>query len=178
MVRCFIGILIPEELKEYVESIKRELPDLPMNCKFVERENLHICLSFLGETDNSKIKSISENLDSVCTEFSSFDVVIDGMKMIPNENYIRVLALDVIDRASNIEKITGEVLKRIGGDSHPPHLTLCRVKNIRDKQSAVQKIKSIKTENIPLLVSSIQLIKSELKKTGPVYSSIYDAKLR
>ena len=53
MVRCFIGVLIPEEIKESIELIKESLIKLPMQCKFVERENLHICFSFLGEVEEA-----------------------------------------------------------------------------------------------------------------------------
>ena len=178
MVRCFIGIMIPEELKNYLENVKKELSLVPIACKFVENENFHICLSFLGEVDDNKIKSIAESLDSVCAKFSSFKVTIGGVKIIPNEKYLRVLALEVVDDTTTIEKIMADIKKNIGGDSHPPHLTLCRVKNIRDKQSTIEKIKSLETESISFLVSSIQLIKSELKKTGPVYSSAHNSRLQ
>ncbi|HKZ45160.1 MAG TPA: RNA 2',3'-cyclic phosphodiesterase [archaeon] len=178
MARCFIGIIIPEGLKGYLEGIEKELSSLPMTCKFVEKDNFHLCLSFLGEVEEGKIKGISEALDSICSKFSSFEMIVDGIKMIPSESYARVLALDVADKTNTIGKIMDEIKKEIGGDSHPPHLTLCRVKSMKDKQQTVQKIKSIRTESKHLAVSSIQLIKSELKKTGPVYSSVHDSKLR
>lgn len=169
---------MPEELADYVEKIERELSSLLIKCKFVERENLHICLSFLGELDDCKIKDICENLDSVCKEFPKFEVTIGSIKIIPNENYIRVLALDIVDKIGNIQRIAKEIQKAVGGDSHPAHLTLCRIKSITDKQSTTQKIKSIKTLQLPLPISSVHLIKSELKETGPAYSSVHESKLR
>lgn len=178
MVRCFIGIIIPEELNKSIDSVKDEIGKLPIRCKFVERENLHVCLSFLGEIEEGNIKNISDKLESVCKNYHNFEVVIDGIKMIPSESYIRVLALDVIDRDGNLNKIAKDIQKSIGGDIKPPHVTLCRVKSIDDKGSTVQKVKSIKTEELPFSVSSVQIIKSELRKSGPTYTSIFEAKLK
>lgn len=177
MVRCFIGILLPEHLVERVEAIKKELKELPMRCKFVERENLHICLSFLGEIGEKKIKEISEKIDQVCSSFSNFKIIIDGIRAIPSESYIRVLALDIIDKSNNLERLSKDVQKVIGGDAKPSHLTLCRVKNVDNKAIVVQRIKNMKINEIDVVISSVQLIKSELKRTGPIYTSIHEARL-
>ena len=176
MARCFIGVLLTEEVKKSIESVKNELKKLPIKCKFIERENLHICLSFLGEV--SEVKEISEQLEVICSNYNKFDVLVDGIKLIPSESYIRVLALDVIDKSGSLKQIIEGIQKRIGGKFHPPHVTLCRVKNIEDKTATVQKIKSVKTEDLTFNVSSIHIIKSELRKTGPVYTSIYDVRLK
>ena len=178
MARCFIGVMIPEELKGNIESVKDELKKLAMRYKFVEKENLHICLSFLGEVEEGKIKSISKELESICKNYQNFEVVIDGIKMIPSESYIRVLALDVVDRSGSLDETRRDIQEKIGGNSKPPHLTICRVKNIESKSSTIQKIKSIKTEEFPFTVASIQIIKSELRKTGPIYTSIFEAQLK
>ena len=58
MVRCFIGIIIPEDRKNYIERIKKELVSMPIKCKFVESDNLHICISFLGEVEEKRIETI------------------------------------------------------------------------------------------------------------------------
>lgn len=176
MARCFIGVMIPEKLKENAESVREELKKLPLRCKFVESENLHICLSFLGEVE--EVKSISGELGSICKNYQKFEVAIGGIKMIPSESHVRVLVLDVIDKTGNLEGIRKEIEKRIGGSSKPPHLTLCRVKNIEDKTSTIQRIKSIKTEEVSFTVSAIQIIKSELRKTGPIYTPIFEARLK
>lgn len=178
MVRCFIGLLLPENVKNRVAEIQREVAQLPLVCKFVEVENLHICLSFLGEVNEHEIDSISKNLDVICKNYPKFEVSVGGIKAIPNENYIRVLALDVLEKTGVIENIGREIVQKIGGDSKPPHLTLCRVKSISDKRNVIQKLKEIKMENENFTVDSMQLIKSELKRTGPVYSPIYESKLK
>jgi 2'-5' RNA ligase len=178
MVRCFIGFLLPENVKKYVNEIQKEVAQLPVVCKFVEVENLHICLSFLGEVSEYEIDNISESLDKVCKNYPKFEVVVGGIKTIPNENYIRVLALDVSEETGMLEKIRKEIAQKIGGDSKPPHLTLCRVKNISDKENVVKKIREIGSGDINFTVAVVQLMKSELKKAGPVYSAIHESTVK
>jgi len=176
MVRCFVGMLIQEGVRDRVEKIKEDLRKLPMKCKFVERNNLHLCFCFLGEVKEEKVESISETLDVISKDFSAFEVEVNDIKTIPSERYARVLALDVLDKRKNLEKLIKIVKERVGGDAKPPHLTLCRVKNIEDKEKTIEKIKEVKV-NFGLQISSIQLIKSELRRTGPIYTIIHQANL-
>jgi len=176
MVRCFIGILLPEDVKNRVKLVKKELEELPIKCKFVEDENLHICFSFLGEISEGDIKIISEKIDSISKEFRSFDVEIDKIKVIPDEKYIRVLALEVFDKNGFLNSLSEVVQKEIGGDGKPPHITLCRVKTIANKLTVVERIKSMDKVVVNFNIDRLQLIKSELKKTGPVYSVVHESK--
>jgi 2'-5' RNA ligase len=177
MVRCFIGFLIPKEPREKIRQTINELKKLPIECKFVEEENLHLCFSFLGEIEDDQIKNISDSIDSVASSYSSFEVKIHGLKAIPNEKYIRVLALDVSD--GMLIRMIKHIQEEAGGDAKPPHLTLCRVRFIGNRQAVVEKIKELQKKEITSFnISSIQLIKSELRRTGPVYSVVYESKFK
>lgn len=179
MVRCFIGILIPEELKKPIKNIQDRFKNLPMSCKLVESTNLHVSLSFLGEIEENKIEEVKRNLDLICSEFRKFKVTISGLKTIPSKTYIRVLALELYDKEKNLEEISKKIKEKIGGDVKPPHLTLARVKNISNKQKILEELE--KMERVELgdfLMSSIQLIKSELRRTGPVYLTLHESRLR
>lgn len=177
MVRCFIGIFPPNEIKNKIINLQNELKELPMRAKFVEPENLHVSLSFLGEIEEQKIEIYSKILDSIVKKFQKFEVEVSGIKLIPNEKYIRVLALDIKDKEKNLEKIIKEIKEKIGGDVKPAHLTLCRVKDIPNKNKLLEKIKKTDSEFGRFVVTSIFLIKSTLQKTGPTYSIIHESNL-
>lgn len=174
MVRCFVGIMLPEGLKDYVRSIQFELKKVKMDCKFVESENLHLNFSFLGEIGGDEIEGVKTAIDSI--DFGIFEVEIDEIKLIPSENYFHVVVLDVKDGSGKLSLLMKNIVETIGGDFKPPHLTLCRVKNVSDKTSVVKKIREIKTEERKLLIDMIQLIKSELGESGPVYKILHEKK--
>ncbi len=178
MARCFIGILTPEELNKNIEKAIEELKKLPLKCKFVEERNFHICLSFLGEVKEKEIEKICENLDSIALGFKPFDVIIKEIKLIPSEKFLRVIALNVIDESRRIETLRKEIVNIIGGDSKPPHITLCRVKTIEKKDFTLKKLEEMKNIEIGRMkIEKIQLIKSELSREGPFYSVIHESKI-
>jgi len=173
MVRCFVGVFVPDGIKEKIVEIQNQIKKLPISLKLVEKENLHICLSFLGEVEEKKLIEIQEKLDMICKRYKKFDVEISGIKFIPTENYVRVLALGIKD--SILESIRKNVVNEIGGDSKPLHLTLCRVKNIENKKETIEKIKAIDSYVGKFTIEKICLIKSVLQRTGPIYTSIKES---
>ena len=177
MLRIFIGIFVPNEIRNNIISVQKNLNKLKMKAKMIEPENLHISLSFLGSVEESKIDEISEKLDSLAGNYKKFEVKIGKIKLIPNENYVRVLAFDVLSDDNLLEKISREVKDVIGGDVKPPHLTLCRIREIFDKNS-IQEIKKIPSLGKGFEVRSIQVIQSALGRTGPLYSVIHESFLR
>lgn len=177
MVRCFVGILLPEEIKESAMKAIEKIRNLPLRCKFVEKDNLHICLSFLGEISESDFENISKDFEAIALGFKPFDVFIKGIKLIPSEKFLRVIALDVIDETGRIESLRREVVKIIGGDSKPPHITLCRVKNIEKRDLTIEKLKEMENIEIgKMKIDKLQLIKSELSREGPAYSVVHESK--
>ncbi|MEM5790591.1 MAG: RNA 2',3'-cyclic phosphodiesterase [Candidatus Aenigmatarchaeota archaeon] len=176
MVRCFVGVLIPESLKEKILDLQNYLSSF-IKAKFVEKENLHLCFSFLGEKNEEEIDLIKKSLDEISKNFKTFEIKIKGIKLIPSEKFVRVIALDTFDEKRISESLRFEILNKIDGDSKPLHLTLCRVKSM-DRKKFFENIKKIRDLDIGIFsLNSIQLIKSELSKKGPVYEIIYESRL-
>lgn len=175
-MRCFIGYMLPEEIKNSVEEVQKKIANLPLKIKLVERENLHLCFSFLGEVQESEIKKICMQIDSICKDFKRFVVNVGKIKLIPNKKFIRVIALDA-NGGAIYENINEEIIKRIGGDSKPLHITLGRVKQVFEREKLVEEIEKIEPNVKGFEVTKIQVIKSELSREGPRYSTIYESKL-
>jgi 2'-5' RNA ligase len=174
MTRRFIGFMLPENVKDYVEGVKGSLSELPIDCKLIEKDNLHICFSFLGDVEN--LDEIKNELDKVAQEFSKVEVSVDGIKAIPNERYIRVLVLDVNDESGVLNQIQREICKRIGGDGKPLHITLCRVRNVSNKDAVLRKIEEMKDKKGgTFTVNSVQLIESVLSRSGPKYTVVHES---
>jgi 2'-5' RNA ligase len=72
-MRTFIAVEIPEEIKEEILEIQKQLPELKV--KFTEREKLHITLKFLGEINEDKIEEVKKRLREI--KYKSFEVKLD-----------------------------------------------------------------------------------------------------
>lgn len=176
MVRCFVGVMVPDTIKQAAEALQKKLSKFKIKCKFVEPENMHICLSFLGEINKSRLESIKTKLDTVSKQYKKFDVCVGKVRFIPNKNYIRVIVLEVLDEEGNLEKLRKFVVRAVDGDSKPPHLTLCRVKGLEDKKKLVNEFGGIICGK-KFSIRRIQLIKSELRRSGPIYSILHESEL-
>jgi len=172
MVRCFVGFLLPEYLRSYISDVQSKLKNIEMDCKFVEAENMHVCFSFLGDIDERSVKNVLKLIDSIDSE--CVEVGLGNIKLIPNENYFRVVVIDVVDKSGKLDFLLKNIVGKVGGDSKPLHITLCRVKNVSDKSKVVEKIKEIRIDGRKFVVDKIQLIKSELNSDGPVYSVLHE----
>ncbi len=176
MVRLFIGVFVPEGLKTPITDLQDSLTKMPMDAKLVERENLHISLTFLGETPEDQIGLISRRMDEVCKSYRKFTVKVGSVMLIPNESYVRVIALGVKSNEDVMENLRKDIVKVIGGDSYPAHLTLARVRDVQDKVFVRDNLKSVGLEKY-FEVESVHLIKSVVTRRGPVYEAVHESKL-
>jgi len=160
MVRCFIAIYPIKSEKVY--KIQEEIGKF-INGKGVEKENMHITLSFLGERNENELTDIRKRLNEISKLYHKRTATLTRVKLIPNENFFRVIAIEVI----GLDDLSEAVKRKIGGDVKPPHLTLFRVRNVREKTKILELTKSEIKEEI--LVDKICLMKSTLTPKGPIY---------
>ena len=58
-----------------------------------------------------------------------------------------------------------------------PHLTLARIKFVKDKQDFMDKLNKIPVKELEFSVKSFKLIKSTLTPEGPVYEDVAEFSL-
>lgn len=175
-MRVFIGFFVPENIKNCVVGVQSNLEKLPMRCKMVEPHNIHACLSFLGDMGNDKVAKIQRSLSEICESRPKFEAGVGGIKIIPNEKYIRVIVLEILDPSGALEAVCSAIKESVGGSMKPPHLTLCRVRSVSDKEGVVEGIKALEArDDLKFVVDKVSLIKSELSRAGPEYSVVHEA---
>jgi 2'-5' RNA ligase len=175
MVRLFTCVWIPEDMKRNIIKFQEKMSTLGMDAKFVEKENLHLTITFLGEVED--VSSIKNSLVNI-KGFGQFPVRLSGLKIIPSTNYIRVIGINVKDQGkfSLLIKTVGSM---IGGDYHDEaKMTLCRVKNIKNKQKVLSFIEENKNIDFgEFVVKKVYLVRSDLTPNGPVYTTIFEVDL-
>ncbi|MBU5574861.1 MAG: RNA 2',3'-cyclic phosphodiesterase [Candidatus Aenigmatarchaeota archaeon] len=179
-MRLFIGINIPENIKKKILEIQEKLKDADI--KLVEPENLHICLKFLGEVDENQIENIKKSIDNVCNNYKSFEIRLNKLNFFPNENFIRVVFIELENPwiIKSMMELLDTELNKYGFEKEKrdyiPHITLGRVKNIKNKENFLKITKNIKINEI-ININEIKLFSSKLTQKGPIYSIIYSKKL-
>jgi 2'-5' RNA ligase len=182
-IRSFIALEIPEEIKaeiyRYIENFKKD--NLPV--KWVEKENLHITLIFLGERDLTFLAKVKEILRNIAKDFKSFPINLKDFGFFPNAKKPRVFWIG-IEKNKNliiqIEEKLKEKLKAIGFKPEErefsPHLTIGRFRESLN----CEKYLSLKYQSKEFLIDKLTLFKSTLTGKGPFYEVIasYDLSLK
>jgi len=171
MVRLFISINVPIEIKERLASFQRKLVDLVQG-SFTPVENMHLTLKFLGDVDEERIEQIKD----ACSEAintSCFTAEIKGTGAFPSENYIRVVWVGVgsgADLLANIKTQLDEKLTPLGFKDDfefRPHVTLARVKKVLYADALKKLIENNRgTDFGKFRVAKVSLMKSEQRKDG------------
>jgi RNA 2',3'-cyclic 3'-phosphodiesterase len=181
-MRAFLGIAVPEALKEKIIQAQSRLSRFDI--KFVEPNNFHFNLKFFGELDEAKIPEIKAILDDVCKEIKPFEIRIAGAGAFPSSNYIRVLWLDVKEGREELVSLGEKVQTSIQNlgygaeDKFVPHLTLGRVRSSRDSAaiaSAMEKLNDFEVGKMK--IDRLVLFRSVLGANGPVYEEVFKINL-
>jgi len=172
-MRAFISIDLPKEAKEKVKEIQDKLPEF--SGKKTEIENLHLTLKFLGEVDEEVIEKVKERLREI--KFNSFETEIDSIGIF-SEKFIRIVWLH-LSNCDNLQKEIDNNLADLFAKENRfmSHMTIARIKNIKDKKSFLEEIRKIKFEKISFEVDRFLLKKSTLTESGPIYEVIEEYKL-
>jgi len=177
MYRLFVCVWIPKDITESIIRLQDELKQTNIKAKYIEKENIHITVTFIGNVNENEINYLKVKMKDSLENINEFHVNLEGLKLIPSENHARVIGVKVNgEEIKKLIKIVGNNLN--GNFFEESKITLCRVKNIPDKMSLKNFIEKNRNVNIGLLhVKNISLVKSVLTKHGPKYETIYKIRL-
>jgi len=178
-IRSFIAFDIENAaVLERITQMQKILAKTKADLKFVEPENIHITLRFLGNITLSSVEKIYEEMRKV--EFTPFDVKIQGVGAFPHIRYPKVLWAGITEGANQLRNIFSQLepsmrslgfIPDIRGFS--PHLTIARVKSGKNKAELAKALEeNINYEFGKVRANCLRLKKSDLTPKGPIYSTI------
>jgi len=184
-MRTFIAIEIPEEIKKEMVELQRRLRSSAVDASWPRPEGIHLTLKFLGEIPEAKVSEVQEALKSAASRSGAFRLEVEGVGTFPHPQNARVVWIGLsgdIDKLTALQTAIEDGMERIGmkREDRPftPHLTLGRIKYIRSKEIWLKALESLKDIRLPGFdVTAVSLMKSELKRTGAVYTEVTRAEL-
>ena len=118
------------------------------------------------------------------SETGRFEISLKGLGVFPKPSYVRVIWVGVENGADRIEELHGRIesgINPLGFSSEKEfssHLTIARVRSI-DKAKLMEILdKNSKTEFGSFPADRIDLMKSELTPSGPMYSVLHNTYLK
>ncbi|MDP3986592.1 MAG: RNA 2',3'-cyclic phosphodiesterase [Candidatus Veblenbacteria bacterium] len=172
-MRVFIAIELAPALQARIyqatQRLRHELPG-----KWVEQENLHLTLAFLGEVQPAQLPGITQALADVAAGTPPFNYATGGLIGIPTRApRVVALAINTLPQFIQLQRECKNTLSALGlsVSVRPPHLTLVRLSRLplHRPQINFSELKSRATE--------ISLMQSTLTPRGPIYRRLKALKL-
>ncbi|HLP72635.1 MAG TPA: RNA 2',3'-cyclic phosphodiesterase [Bacteroidales bacterium] len=184
MKRIFIAIKITGNalLRKMISDLKGELRE--SSIKWTDPDNLHLTLSFLGDTEENIIPAISSMLDEKCNGSGNFDFFLSGLGVFKHIKDPKVIwaGIDKPEKLNTLQKKIMRGLSETGIETEDrqfsPHLTLGRIRHLSDREKLKVLLLKYHTSEIQdVKVDEVILYESILHREGAEYKGISIHKL-
>ena len=176
MIRLFISIKIPAEVKENLLNVCYELSESSQLFKWEKPEKIHLTLKFIGEVEEELVSSIAKEIAFV-EEYNSFNFNVTKFGFFYRNGLPRIL-WSGLQTDESIHSLVEKLNDRLSILSIPverrkfkPHLTMLRLKK-NPGEKFILKFEEYSFDNWNFNSSEISFIKSELFPTGARYTDI------
>ncbi|MBN1135516.1 MAG: RNA 2',3'-cyclic phosphodiesterase [Anaerolineae bacterium] len=193
-LRTFIAVELDHELKATLAGIQSRLRGVvpPRAVRWVQPEGIHLTLKFLGDTPLDKVEQVKAALARAAGQIPAFAITVGGVGCFPDARRPRVVWVGVQEPSGSLARLWQAVESHIAPLGFPtekrpfsPHLTVGRVQRYasgaeaRDVGQAVTALAAeITGAQDEMAVSAVAYIKSDLRPTGAIYTTLTQARLQ
>jgi RNA 2',3'-cyclic 3'-phosphodiesterase len=178
-MRTFIGVKIKPEalLLQKMADLKKELSEEQI--KWVDEQNLHLTLKFLGETSEEQVTQIKDMLAEFASLQPTVSFIVSGFGYFKSRGMPRVLFADIHNGEALQQLAEGieTLLVPLGynKETRPfnPHLTLARIKFLKNKKQFYQAVDAhhyVSSEQVT--INEFIFFQSHLTPEGPEYREL------
>lgn len=177
--RVFIAINLPDNIKNKLEEIQRKTENsfsyfngfCPIN--WTRKNSLHITLLFLGNIETEDLFYIFEKLEAITKNTEPFEINLNSIFYSPIDNPRMVWVSG--EKTKEVKNFQEAILKELfnrGNKEFNLHITLGRIKQWQFKKINKEEVPELEQINLRFKVNSIEVMESELKRGGAVYTPL------
>ncbi len=185
-VRTFLAIELDPAVRTRLLALQESLGRASSDVKWVEEENLHLTLLFLGEVDERELLNICRAAQRAVADIPVFTMSIESARCFGSPRRPRTLwvgvglgAQDVVAVHDALEKALLELgCYRREERQYTPHVTLGRGKGDRPSEPLAMALQKHQAFNAgESRVEEVLIMSSQLTPKGPIYTVMGRAKL-
>jgi len=180
-MRLFVAVNLPKEIKKEIGSLISELKFIPADLKWVDPENLHLTVQFLGNVSEDQVLTVAESLKRSAAGAGPFALKLSGIGVFPSLEKPRVFWAGVTGETAallNLSRLVQSDLLRLGfapgKNKFSPHLTLARLRSPAGFADVLDRAEKIAGNKVfgSARIKTIELMSSELGPRGPKYFTL------
>ena len=178
-LRLFWAVSLPAAIKEKLAAVQDFFRELPIEVKWVETENFHITVRFLGETSSTLVEPLVAAVAERVFKMPAFTLSLGGVGVFPSVRKPRVLWVGIggFEPLVALNRAVEEAVRSLGfpPEEKPfsPHITIGRFRSVSDAGALQRKIAAAARQEVgKVSVAGIGLLASRLTPAGPVYTSV------
>ena len=185
-LRTFIAVDLTREIRDRCLGLMETLAEAAPAVKWVEEDNLHVTLVFLGEVDDRDLIDVCRAVQAVCATIKPFALEIAGVECFGDPRRPRTIWVGVEEGKEQLvtlhDALEQAMLElrcyRREERRFTPHVTLGRVKGDEPSEDLPQALlRQRDWRGGECTISEVRVLSSELRKEGPIYSVLSRAKL-
>ncbi len=177
LIRSFVAIELPGTLRYQIRSYIHSLQPLTKGARWVNTDNLHLTLKFLGERTTETTEEVLQSLIRPARSSQSFQLTTTRFGGFPNLRRPKVLWLGSAPQPetalNHLQQKIEETLAGTGIEAEPrpfrPHLTLARIKFKEDLSKLREFVETNPFPPVTFTVNEFVLMQSILKSRGAEY---------
>lgn len=169
-MRCFLALDLPPSVCRSLAAVQRDIQALGLSASYPAADQFHVTLSFFGELSANDVRKKADALSAFSAV--AFNAESCGLGCFPNAERIRVIWAGFSKGHSDIERLQVQVAQELGkGDERfHPHVTLARVKSVKDPAGVETFLVAHKKTAFGSFVADrLTLYESRLTPMGPQY---------
>ena len=185
-IRTFVAVEIDDAVRDAAVELIGQLRTSGADVKWVEPDNLHLTVQFLGEVTLTDTANICQALGLAARDVEPFELAMGGAGAFPTAARPKTIWLGgrgderpMVDLHKQVEKRLQKLGFRPESRRFQPHLTIGRVKKAGPelKTLADMLIQRAEYPAGTTWVEELVLFSSRLKPDGPIYEPLGRAKL-
>lgn len=189
-LRTFIAIELSEDLRKEIGLLQDQLrSQMPRgSVRWVRPEGIHLTLKFLGDTPQEQVDQVKAALSEAAAKAGPFRITVRGLGCFPNTRRPRVIWVGLEEPTGTLRRLRDAVEAHVAPLGYPtekrtfsPHLTVGRVQrhaSLSEVRDIGQKVAASTTGLVgEMEVASVCYIKSDLKPSGAVYTTLLETTL-
>jgi len=181
-IRTFIALELEDNIKDKIKETQETIKSANLvKASWVNRNNLHLTLKFLGDTKVKYVEGIKQNIKNCLENKIPIKCILNKTGCFPNEKSARVIWVGLEDENGQIKDLAKKLedsmfefgFKKEKRD-FKTHITVCRPREIMNPDQLNLLIKEINNNFTPVefTVNKITLFESRLTPQGSIYTPL------